>query len=438
MPSPNVRMAFVLGQECASQRGIALNSSPHFWFHRQWKRGAQPLRGCYRTASNNHDNVEMKFTDLSQTAAPELPLDALAGMPMQAPSWAGISTEWYENEIPDFSEETMERLYGNLFSSMAHFRVRGGADNASTFVARRGSEIISLLLFRRRRGKLNVLNEGMRLDSEEARCFADYAFDRYKSVNVIQFHAVDPGELDLPYPTQRFNCLEDIVLDAPPTPETYLASLGKSTRSYLNRYRRKLQRDFPSFRHEVVDGKAVDERQVREIVQLNRTRMNAKGRESIIDDRETRQIIRMVRECGSVGIVTIDGRLCAGAINYRCGDNYFLDVIAHDPAYNDYRLGTLCCYLTISEYIARGCQQYHFLWGQYDYKYRLGGVRRDLADVIIYRSGAQMLLNGQISLQHMTRAGIRGTRIAVQRILQGSGPLARLAQWLAKLRSDQP
>jgi hypothetical protein len=62
-----------------------------------------------------------------------------------------------------------------------------------------------------------------------------------------------------------------------------------------------------------------------------------------------------------------------------------MHVIAHDPAYDDLRLGLLCCALTIEDAITRGCHQFHFLWGRYDYKTRLGGEREALSQVFVFR-----------------------------------------------------
>lgn len=131
------------------------------------------------------------------------------------------------------------------------------------------------------------------------------------------------------------------------------------------------------------------------MVELNRARMIGKSRVSYIDHEETERIIKLVRSRGLVCLMTIDGRICAGVINYRVGENYFLKVIARDPAYNDYRLGMLCCYLGIRECIEKGGKEYHFLWGRYEYKYRLLGIQRDLDHLPIYRSRTQFVLNAR-------------------------------------------
>src|SRR5690606_33235244 len=116
---------------------------------------------------------------------------------------------------------------------------------------------------------------------------------------------------------------------------------------------------------------------------------------SAIDDTEAANIIAFAKRCGLVGVVRIEGRICAGAICYRIGNHYHLRVIGHDPQYNAYGLGMWCCYRTICECIVRGGTQFHFMWGQEEYKYRLLGVQCELAHVVVYRSRARMLVHAR-------------------------------------------
>ncbi len=329
----------------------------------------------------------------------------------------------HEHAVPPAVEADMERLYQNLYATVEHHRMHGGIDSTtSVYVARKDGRAVAALLFRRDGEKVRVLNEQMRMDAEEIGRFARCIFARYADVNLISFHAVDAGVDRLPFPCQRFNCTEDIVLALPSSADAYRASLGKATRSYINRYLNKLRRDFPSLRHDVYLPGQVSEQQIRSIIALNTERMTGKSRQSYIDDAEAARIVHFAQTRGLVSVITIDGRLCAGAINFRIGDHFFLKVIAHDPAYNDYRLGTLCCYLGICECIARGGAEYHFLWGRYEYKYRLLGVQRDLSHVMLYRSRAQMMFNGGTAIR-MACAGIglRARSWLLERLKQDGG-----------------
>jgi len=329
--------------------------------------------------------------------------------------WSDVSIQCHDGDVPAFVGPALEKLYGNLFSSLAYYRAFGGADNASAYVVRDGKNIVCAWLFQRHRNTVRVVNEGMRVDQDDLMRFARYIFDRFPKVDVISFHAVRANLVDLPLPCQRFNCLEDMVLTLPSSAENYTAALGRSTRSYIHRYMNKLKRDFPAYEYRVF-GPEIEEHQIRHIIGLNRLRMATKGKESINDEDITRRIVQLVRECGLVGVIMIDGRICAGSINYRAGTNFFLETLAHDPAWDDYRLGTLCCYLTICECIKRGGGEYHFLWGQDAYKTRLLGVQRDLDDIVVYRSWLHMVLYGKLVMQHLWHAAVRRARIWVRQM----------------------
>lgn len=337
----------------------------------------------------------------------------------QAARSEDIAIVCYDNEVPPFVERELERLYGNLFSSLAHFRVAGGLPaDTGAYVVRKNNEIAVILLFTRRSGQVRVLNEGMELDDEEISRFAGHMFAACQSVNVISFHALPVGIRRLPYPYQAFTCTEDIVLTLPDSPEAYLASLGKNTRRNIKRYMEKLKRSHPSFRYDFYEKDAADERQIRAIIDFSRARIAGKNKAFAIDDAEVEQIIRLVQARGLVGVATIDGRVCGGAIGYLIGSSYFFRVLSHDPQYNDFSTGFLCSYLTICECIARGCKQYNFMQDGYDYKFALGAAARKLEHIAIYRSHGQMLRNGRMVVRLAVQAYGRKLRIA---LLQTAG-----------------
>lgn len=311
-----------------------------------------------------------------------------------------ITISFYENEVPAFVETELERLYENIFSSLAKFRIEGTARNASAYVVRKGGKAITVFLFRRKNGKVEVINEVIKIDEVDVCRFAHTIFAAFKAVTVISFHAMQTTIRKLPFPYQRFNCLEDIVLTLPGTSQEYQASLGKNMRTSIKRYMKKLDLNFSSFCYEVYTDEEVSEQHIRDIIRLSSARMAVKNEMSAHSEEKTEQLIRLVRMYGLVGVAMIDGRVCAGVICSRFGANYFMHIIAHDPAYDDYRLGKLCCYLNICECINRGGREFHFLWGRYEYKYRFLGVQRDLDHLAVYRSRAQFLLNGNMVLKN--------------------------------------
>jgi hypothetical protein len=311
-----------------------------------------------------------------------------------------VAISCYDSEVPSFVAPELDRLYGNIFCSAHFLRVYGGLTaHTSTYVVRRNQQIVTIFLFLREGGRVEVINKGMKVGEEELVRFAGHIFSAYPSVNVISFLAVSTDLRTLPFPYQCIAGTEDIVATVPASREAYLASLGKSTRGNMHRYEKRLRRSFPSFCVKIYQKDEVKADDLRTIAKLNRARMAAKAKVSGNDDEEAERLIALVRKFGVVCVATIDGQVCAGVVTYRIGSAIFMHVIAHDSQYDDYRLGTITCFLAICECIGLGCQEYHFLWGRYAYKYRLGGVRHDLDHLTVYRSRVQFLLNGDVALK---------------------------------------
>lgn len=300
----------------------------------------------------------------------------------------------YDSPLPSFIESELERLHRNVFSSLVRLRSQGLAQQVSAYVVRRGGRVTCLLLFRRAGQTVHVLNEAVALDQDDIAQFARTVFDNYAAVGAVAFPSVQCRIERLGYPYQQFNSLEDIVLDLPASPEAYFAALGKNMRASLKRYQKKIGAELAGFRHAIYEGKDVSEQHIAQIVALSSARIAGKRQSPTHTDEKTAQLARLVRSCGVVLVGTIGGRVCAGVICTYYGGNFFMHVVAHDPAYDDYRLGKVCCYLSICDAIARGAREYHFLWGRYEYKYRLLGVQRDLDRVVVYRSRLSLLLNG--------------------------------------------
>ena len=322
-----------------------------------------------------------------------------------------IVISFYENEVPSFVEAELDRLYGNVFSSLPQFLAYGGVERMHTYVARDGSHAIAVFLLRREKTKVQVINEGITIDAQEMTRFCRYIFTVFKAVSVISFHAIQVDTQRLPFPAQCHHCTEDSVISLPRTAQEYLAQLGPSTRKNLKRHLNRIRRDFPSFDYRVYAREEVDEQRVRDIIKLNCLRMASKNKVSTIDARETERIIQMVKMSGFVGVGTIDGQLCAGGITYRFGNNYFSFVKAHDPKYDDYSLGMLNNYLIICECIARSGKEFHLMWGREPHKALLQGIQRDLDHVVVFRSRADVLRNAGIVLETAITGYMRRIKI---------------------------
>jgi hypothetical protein len=396
---------------------------------------AIPVAGC------SSDSRQYRSMEMKTIKAP-----VIAGS--REPSQERVRCEWadpeeitvvYENEIPPFVGAELERLYGHLNSSLSYLAVSGKADGASTYVARRGGLPVTVLLFKRKeKGTLRVINEMSRLSPDQIARFTEYIFATYESVTRIAFSLIDSEVRRLPYPFQLHGFSEDIVLGLPPTPAGYLGSLSQKTRRSILGHLRKLKREVPSFQFRVYGKEEISEQQIRDLVSLSKARIDAKKIKYATTEVEVQRLIRIAQERGFAGIATIDGRISAGIVSSQVGRNYFVHIIAHDPEQNKYGLGILCCYLTICEEILRGAKEHHFGWGRYEYKYRLGGVQRDMVSLDVYRSRVSYVLNSAVVANNAVRTYLRQIKFRLLDIERAERPnpglVSRFVKALRKLK----
>jgi hypothetical protein len=344
-----------------------------------------------------------------------------------------VTISCYDNEIPSFVATEIDRLYQHLGCSLSNFSVMKKLAGASTYVARKGTVIVTVLLFRRERNQVTVLSEFIRLDQAAVQLFANTMFNKFSAVRMVSFNKIHTEVRRMPYPYQSVNCTEDIVVMLPQTVKQYQDQLGKNMRRNIKRYGATLQQDFPSYHYQVYLEQQVSEADIRAIIKLNRSRMAGKKIVSRIDEEETQWIVRLVRQCGIVGVAKIDGQVCGGAIGFRIGENYFMHVIAHDPVYNSYSLGILCYYLTICEGIVRGGKRFHLSWGRYEYKYRLLGETVDIAQLKLYRNRAYAVLYGYSISKAVLSDYARRSKLWLLEAERRDGQIAHLAAKLMRV-----
>jgi hypothetical protein len=163
--------------------------------------------------------------------------------------------------------------------------------------------------------------------------------------------------------------------------------------------------------------------------------MEAKEQLSYHDDRSIERLLRMTRKYGRVGLATIDGCTCAGIICFRVGSHILMPVLAHNPRYDNFRLGKLCCYLSICDSIEQGAREYHFGWTRFEYKFRMLGQLKPLYRVELYRSRLHIFFDGRHVLTRAVAAGTRALKLRVERAHLENGAANRWINACAKALS---
>ena len=295
----------------------------------------------------------------------------------------------YSNCIPPFVERGLEALYGSLYASLPQLQ----SDNLAhvhTYAAWRDGELSALLLYCFDGTRLRVINEGMRIPSEELDRFADTLFMHYPRISVISLHAQSISEKAPQRPCARMAVTEDIVIDLPDNEQSYLAQLGKSSRKSLKQHLSRSQHELPDFHHCVLVGEKISETIVDQIIAFNQARMAQKQRRSAIDEKARTHLIRLLRARGWVGVVSTQHRICGGTLACRFGDAVYSIVNAHDPQYDGYSMGNLSRHFLINASIRAGARRFHMLGGQLSTKRNALGRRHKLYEIRLYRSPLSM------------------------------------------------
>ena len=331
------------------------------------------------------NEVQVTLPTRAQAAGNKLQLSAKGGP---------LVTECYEEEVPRFVGEEIAQRYGSLFSTLPHFRQTGQlTDTTSTYITRKNGKVETVLLFDRNGQQIVVLNELIQISTTEAHDFIAFVFTRYESISNIVFNAITTDLGGLHYPFQQFICAEDIVIGPLTTVDAYCSSLSKNIRKSIRRQANALRRSHPGFHFAILPRETVSEDLVRLIIGLHKARMADQQKISAYTDDECDWIVALASTLGVVSVLTIDGKVCAGTVCCKVGQGFHMLVCAHDPAYDLFGMGTLCCHRSICEYIARGGKQVHMLWGRHAYKTSLGATPRQFDRIAVYRSQADYWRN---------------------------------------------
>ncbi|MFM8467251.1 MAG: GNAT family N-acetyltransferase [Oxalobacteraceae bacterium] len=304
-------------------------------------------------------------------------------------------SEFFTAPVPDTLWPLLESLYSSVYSSRALLQPHGGSglldSTAHAWMEHTGGRVSALLLFTCEGPRVRVLNEVLSLPDAVIRRFTDAIFARYRQIHLVQFHAialaVQPDRSWFWFSVFS----EDYVLDLPDSHAAWLDSLSRQAREKARYYLKRSFRRQPSLEFTVSCGATIVDAEVMAVLRLNRQRMQRKGKTYAMSDAEASQLTRLMPQVGMLFALRLEGEICAGLLCSAIGKDIYLHVIAHDPAHDDLRLGLVCCCLAIQQAIECQFSRFHFLWGHYDYKRRLGGHSRPLYRVLIARRSWHLL-----------------------------------------------
>ena len=331
----------------------------------------------------------------------------------------------YRNQVPEFALDLLCKLYGSLYSIQPAVQAISNNDYQGIFTYVRrisapapdSSDI--LLMFRLKDRSVYVLNEGMQLDLLRIEAFCSYVFAQMPNITQIDFHAIAPvapvaptahvsahGTLHAARHRLSWPCTEDIVIDLPESPEVYLKQLGKATRKSIRKQLSRALRELPDFSHQIISGTRVDDALVSQIINFNHARMAQQGRISALDEKAQSDLICLLRLRGEAGVIVGGGKLCAGTLACRVGDDLYSLVNAHDPTFDYLGLGNVCRHLMILEAIKAGARRFHLMGGNLPAKRATLAVRQPRHHMSVYRKRWHMLMDIRGIMRHAAIAAL--------------------------------
>lgn len=309
----------------------------------------------------------------------------------------------YVNAIPAFVDTALVQLYGALHASLPFLHAFRKLEQTNSYVVTRAGHVTVVLLFQCTAGRVDVLNEMMSLSHDEINRFARYIFTHVPGIGMIHFPAVHCRLEHALFPTQKRNAKTTYVVALPPSVQEYTSNIGKKTMAGIRYQTNKLGKAFPSLYSKTFVADEIDEAHIRAIIRFSEQRIRTDDPGFSYD---VQAICTLAKQCGFVHVLFIDGRICAGSVNYRIGDHYFGETLGQDVQYQKYSLGKLCVYQTICAAIARGGKKFYLGGGAFDFKTHLLGEPLSMDALKIYRSRLAMLRHLDAAIETVVMHGL--------------------------------
>lgn len=288
--------------------------------------------------------------------------------------------------VPQFIEQEVERLYENVYCTVARMRVYGFDGDAYTFISKYKGNIADIFIFRIRGATASVLNQQITIPECRIRYFVDTILSLFLRVKVVSFHAIDVEINNTWRLFNKWEAIHENIVALPASRADFDERLSSSFRNSIRSSSRKLHADFPSFTIRFYSGLEISEKDTRAIIALTAQRMATKGKSSYLKEADIERIMRVLRLYGMLCVATIDDKICGGNIWYAVGKRHTMHIISHDPCYDRYALGNYLNYETFIYCIEQSGKECWLMGGNDAHKAKFGAIPFNLYSYRFYRS----------------------------------------------------
>ena len=190
-----------------------------------------------------------------------------------------------------------------------------------------------------------------------------------------------------------------IIQNLPQTMETYMKSLGSTTRKSFRNSQNRLEKDNINYKISFYEGENISREQMNALVKFNRDKLKDMGIISCLNDTESDVMYQYASTSGFGCICecTVDDEIICGDFFTVIGEHAYMHFGGYDNLYHKYSIGRINL-INITKYlIEKNIKHQHLLCGEQEYKFSHGGVNHDLYNLRVFRHNNIFYLKGIIS-----------------------------------------
>ena len=289
--------------------------------------------------------------------------------------------------------EKLAVLYSSPFTDILWWELRDSSLRYHTLYYYEQSVLKHIVLFKysaKAPKKIMVINKVFKISIKNMENIGHILFCEFDKVQQIVFERLyAPTPPKVPKIIFEKTSNDVIIPDLPLSMDTYINSLGTSTRKHIKKRSKRIARDFSDFKVHNFEKNDIIYDQIERIVLFNKNRMKTKGIVSKLDNSECKALYQYAATSGFgfFCVCTIDDKIIGGLINSIIGEHAFAHVVAHDYSYKQYDIGQIIFVNSIKYLIEeKNIKYYHLLGGTYEYKFHLGGINHDLYTFRVFKN----------------------------------------------------
>lgn len=240
---------------------------------------------------------------------------------------------------------------------------------------------------------------GARYENAESACELWKQIEKFsQSCHGANLAQIPADDLLIQYAQQSGWTISDAeacpVLELPESYEAYIKSLGKNMREQIKRYPKRLEKEF-KVEYELARSENEVQKALTDLFRLHGARWRQRGQTGVLATARRQKFHRTVcaafleKDYLRLWSLKCNGTPACVLLNYVYNAKYYFFIGGFDPDLMRWSVGTCLFSKVFQQAIEEGAQEFDFLRGEEEYKYRYGAQNRDYKTVSWFASNAR-------------------------------------------------